>query len=103
MTLVHAIARGEKTKHDVIDDGYNKHAFRERDGLPEWFLEDETQHDKIQRPRTKAAADAIKEKMRDFNARPIKMVREAKARMNLKAAMRLEMPIMKSDLLAIEE
>src|SRR3569833_1351138 len=103
MTLVHAIARGEKTKHDVIDDGFNKHAFRDRDGLPEWFLEDQPQHDKIQRPRTKSAADAIKEKMRAFNARPIKKVREAKARKKLKAAMRLEKLKKKSDLLASEE
>ena len=103
MTLAHALATGQKTHHDVVDEGFNKHAFRDRDGLPEWFLDDETKHDKIQRPRTKAAADAIKEKLRAYNARPIKKVREAKARKKFKAAQRLEKLKKKSDLLANEE
>ncbi len=103
MTLAHALATGEKKKHDLIDDGFNKHAFRDRDGLPDWFMEDESKHDKPQRPITKAAAAAIKEKLRAFNARPIKKVREAKARKKLRTAMRLEKLKKKSDLLANEE
>ncbi len=103
MTLAHALARGEKTSHDVIDEGFNKRAFRDRDGLPEWFLDDESKHDKLQRPITKAAAAASKEKTRAYNARPIKKVREAKARKKLKAAQRLEKLKKKSDLLASEE
>ncbi len=103
MTLAHSLALGEKTSHDVIDDGFNKHAFRDRDGLPEWFLDNESKHDKIQRPRTKAAAAAIQEKMRAFNARPIKKVREAKARKKFKTAQRLEKLKKKSALLAEED
>ncbi|KJZ75520.1 AdoMet-dependent rRNA methyltransferase SPB1 [Hirsutella minnesotensis 3608] len=103
MTLAHQLATGQKTTHDALDDGYNKHSFRDRDGLPEWFLDDETRHDKPQKPITKAAAQAIKEKMRAFNARPIKKVREAKARKKFKAAQKLEKLKKKSDMLANDE
>ena len=103
MTLAHQLATGEKKSYDVVDEGFNKHALKDRDGLPDWFLEDEGRHDKPHRPITKAAADAIKEKMRAYNARPIKKVREAKARKKLKAAQRLEKLKKKSDLLANEE
>ncbi|KAL6402618.1 AdoMet-dependent rRNA methyltransferase spb1 [Ilyonectria robusta] len=103
MTMAHQLATGQKTSHDVIDDGFNKHAFRDRDGLPEWFLDDEGKHDKQQKPITKAAAQAIKEKTRALNARPIKKVREAKARKKFKAAQRLEKLKKKSDMLAADE
>ncbi|KAI0451266.1 Spb1 C-terminal domain-containing protein [Xylaria acuta] len=74
----------------ITDEGFNKYAFRDRDGLPEWFHNDGSQHSKLQKPMTKAAAEAIKEKMRVYNARPIKKVQEAKARKKFKAAQRLE-------------
>ncbi|KAI0157896.1 AdoMet-dependent rRNA methyltransferase spb-1 [Hypoxylon sp. FL1284] len=103
MTLAHQLATGQKTNYEVVDEGFNKHAFRDRDGLPDWFIDDETRHDKRQKPITKAAAAAIKEKQRALNARPIKKVREAKARKKFKAAQRLEKLRKKSDLLAGEE
>ncbi|KAL6360176.1 hypothetical protein LRP88_05879 [Fusarium phalaenopsidis] len=103
MTLAHQLATGQKTTHDAIDDGFNKYAFRDRDGLPEWFIDDESRHDKLQKPITKAAAQAIKEKMRAFNARPIKKVREAKARKKFKTAQRLEKLKKKSDILNNDE
>ena len=103
MTLAHQLATGQKTSYDAIDDGYNKYAFRDRDGLPEWFVEDESRHDKLQKPITKAAANAIKEKMRAYNARPIKKVREAKARKKFKTAQRFEKLKKKSDMLANDE
>ncbi|KAI0376666.1 AdoMet-dependent rRNA methyltransferase spb-1 [Hypomontagnella monticulosa] len=103
MTLAHQLATGQKTNYDLVDDGFNKHAFRDRDGLPEWFMDDEGKHDRPQKPITKAAAAAIKEKLRALNARPIKKVREAKARKKFKAAQRLEKLKKKSDLLANEE
>ncbi|KAK0392181.1 hypothetical protein NLU13_1679 [Sarocladium strictum] len=103
MTLAHQLATGQKTSHDAIDDGYNKYAFRDRDGLPDWFIEDESKHDKLQKPITKAAANAIKEKLRAYNARPIKKVREAKARKKFKTAQRFEKLKKKSDMLANDE
>ncbi|WYZ38915.1 hypothetical protein EsH8_III_000829 [Colletotrichum jinshuiense] len=103
MTLAHQLATGQKTKHDLVDEGFNKYALKDRDGLPDWFIDDETKHDKLQKPITKAAAAAIREKMRAYNARPIKKVREAKARKKFKTAQRLEKLKKKSDMLANEE
>jgi AdoMet-dependent rRNA methyltransferase SPB1 len=103
MALAQQLAAGEKTSQDVVDDGFNKFAFRDTDGMPEWFLDDEGKHSRPHRPITKAAAAAIKEKLRAINARPIKKVREAKARKKFKVAQRLEKLRKKSALLADEE
>jgi AdoMet-dependent rRNA methyltransferase SPB1 len=103
MTLAQQIASGEKSKYDLVDEGFNKYAFKDRDGLPEWFLDDESKHDKPHRPITAAGAAAIKEKLRALNARPIKKVREAKDRKKFKAAQRLEKLRKKSALLNEEE
>ncbi|RFU34940.1 hypothetical protein B7463_g1425, partial [Scytalidium lignicola] len=103
MTLAQQLATGKITTHDLIDEGFNKYAFKDRDGLPEWFLDDEGKHDKPHRPITAAAAAAIKEKFRALNARPIKKVREAKDRKKFKAAQRLEKLRKKSAMLAEEE
>ncbi|KAK4127845.1 AdoMet-dependent rRNA methyltransferase spb-1 [Parathielavia appendiculata] len=103
MTLAHQLARGEKTAHDIVDEGYNKYAFKDRDGLPDWFLDDESKHDKPHKPITKEAAQAIKDKLRAYNARPIKKVAEARARKKLKQAQKLEKLKKKADLLAGDE
>ena len=103
MTLAHSLATGTKTHHDLVDDNFNKYTFRDVDGLPEWFLDDEGVHSRPQRPITAAAAAAIKEKLRALNARPIKKVREAKSRKKFKAAQKLEKLKKKSALLADDE
>lgn len=99
MTMAHDLATGKKNKHDLVDEGFNKYAFRDKDGLPEWFLEDEAKHSKIIKPITKEAAEAIKEKLRAMNARPSKKVSEAKARKQYRAMKRLEKLRKKSDLI----
>lgn len=103
MALAQQMATGERKTTDVVDDGFNKYAFRDVDGLPEWFLDDESKHSRPNRPITKAAAAAIKEKLRAINARPIKKVMEAKGRKKFKAAQRLEKLRKKSALLADDE
>lgn len=103
MTLAQQLASGQTTLQSMKDDGFNKHAFKDRDGLPDWFLDDESRHDKPHRPITAAGAAAIKEKLRALNARPIKKVREAKERKKFHAAQRLEKLKKKSALLNEEE
>jgi AdoMet-dependent rRNA methyltransferase SPB1 len=103
MTLAHQMATGKKTKYDLLDDSFNRYSLRDVEGLPDWFLDDENRHSKMQRPVSAAGAAAIKEKLRALNARPIKKVREAQARKKFKAAQRLEKLKKKSALLADEE
>ncbi|KAL3234243.1 27S pre-rRNA (guanosine(2922)-2'-O)-methyltransferase [Nakaseomyces bracarensis] len=90
MTLAHQLALGQRSKHDLVDEGFNRYAFRDTENLPEWFLEEEKQHSKVNRPITKEAVMALKEKMRALNARPIKKVAEARARKKMRAVKRLE-------------
>jgi AdoMet-dependent rRNA methyltransferase SPB1 len=99
MTMAHELALGHKSKQTLIDEGFNKYAFRDRDGLPDWFLDDETKHSKIMKPITKEAAEAIKEKLKALNARPIKKIAEAQARKKYKAYQKLEKLRKKSDMI----
>lgn len=103
MALAQSIATGEKTSADLTDDGFNKYTFRDVDGLPDWFLDDEGKHSRLQRPITAAAAAAIREKLRALNARPIKKVREAKSRKKFKAAQKLEKLRKKSAMLVDDD
>ncbi|KAL8852376.1 MAG: hypothetical protein Q9221_002760 [Calogaya cf. arnoldii] len=103
MTLARQVATGTRTTRDLVDDTFNKYAFLDRDGLPDWFLDDEGKHSQPHRPIDAAAAKAIKEKIRALNVRPIKKVREAKERKKFKAAQRLEKLRKKSTLLADDD
>lgn len=90
MTMAHDLALGKKTKNDLVNDGFHRYSFRDTEGLPTWFVEEETQHSKINRPITKEASMAIKEKQRQLNARPIKKVLEAQGRKKMRAIRRLD-------------
>ena len=103
MSLAQQLASGKRSTYDLIDDGFNKYTFRDKDGLPEWFLDDENKHSKPHRPITAAGAAAIKEKLRALNARPIKKVREAKDRKKFKAAQKLEKLRKKAALVAEDD
>lgn len=99
MTLAHQVALGKMNKHDLINEGINKYSFRDHDNLPSWFVEDEKRHSKIIKPITKEAANAIKEKQKQLNARPIKKVLEAQGRKKMRALRRLEKLKKKLDLI----
>ena len=103
MTLAQQVASGQKSARDLVDEGFNKYTFRDTDGLPEWFLDDEGKHSKPHRPISAAGAAAIKEKLRALNVRPIKKVREARDRKKFKTAQRLEKLRKKSALVADDE
>lgn len=99
MTLAHQVALGQKSKHDLVNEGINRYSFRDSDALPEWFIEDEKRHSRIIKPITKEAAAAIKEKQKQLNSRPIKKILEAQGRKKMRAIKRLEKIKKKSDLI----
>ena len=68
---------------------FNRHAFNDRTGLPSWFFDDETKHNKPNLPVTKDAIRVLRERMKALNARPIKKIAEAKARKKMRAVKRL--------------
>lgn len=90
VTLASALVNRQTTASQMIDDGFNRHNFNHKDGLPTWFLDDEGKHWKANLPVTKEAMDALRAKQRALDARPIKKVAEAKARKKFKAHQRLE-------------
>lgn len=90
MTIAHDLALGNINKHRLVDESFGRYSFHDRDGLPEWFLDDEQKHNRVIKPITKEAAEAIKAKMKSLNARPIKKIAEAKARKQMRRERRLE-------------
>lgn len=99
MTLAHKVALGQMNKHDLVNEGVNRYSFRDRDDLPDWFVDEEKRHSKIIKPITKEAALAIKEKQKQLNARPMKKVLEAQGRKKYRALRRLEKLKKKSDVI----
>ncbi|KAI7869437.1 Spb1 C-terminal domain-containing protein [Spinellus fusiger] len=90
ITLARQLANKEKTAADLIDQGFTKEAFRDKDGAPVWFLDDEKKHNRPHLPVTKEAVHALKEKLKALNARPIKKIAEAKARKKFKTMKRIQ-------------
>lgn len=68
-----------------------------KEGLPSWFLDDESKYYKPNLPITKEAVAALRAKQRALDARPIKKVAEAKARKKYKASQRLEKAMKKAE------
>jgi AdoMet-dependent rRNA methyltransferase SPB1 len=83
---------GRRQQRNILDEyGYNRDIFHDDpDSLPKWFLEDEVQHRRRQLPVTKEAAQLLRERQKELNARPIKKVLEAKSRKKYKAMKKLE-------------
>jgi AdoMet-dependent rRNA methyltransferase SPB1 len=77
------------TASQLIDQGFNRLSSQHKDGLPSWFLDDESKYYKANIPVTKEAINALREKQRALDARPIKKIAEAKARKKFKAVQRL--------------
>ncbi|KAM5533078.1 hypothetical protein V8D89_013221 [Ganoderma adspersum] len=97
VTLAQALVNRQKTRTDLINDGFNRYSLNAKDGLPSWFLDDEQKHYKSNLPITKEAVATLRAKMRALDARPIKKVAEAKARKKFKAAQQLEKAMKKAE------
>ncbi|KAJ1024870.1 hypothetical protein NDA16_002906 [Ustilago loliicola] len=90
VALAQALVNRQITKEDLVDQGFSKNNFVNKDGLPTWFLDDEQKHYKANIPITKEAMQALRERQRALDARPIKKVAEAKARKKMRTLRRLE-------------
>lgn len=97
MTLAQDLVNRRKTKTELINDGFTRYTLNSKEGLPSWFLDDESKHYISNIPITKEAVQALRAKQRALDARPIKKVAEAKARKKLKAAQRLERALKKAE------
>jgi AdoMet-dependent rRNA methyltransferase SPB1 len=90
VSLATRLVNRQITASQLVDDGFNRLSAYHKDGLPSWFADDESKHYKPNIPITKEAVDALREKQRALDARPIKKIAEAKARKKMKAVAKLE-------------
>ncbi|THH33500.1 hypothetical protein EUX98_g624 [Antrodiella citrinella] len=97
VTIAQQLVNREKTRTQLINEGFNRYSLNDKEGLPPWFLDDEGKHYKTNVPITKEAVSALRAKMRALDARPIKKVAEAKARKKYRAVQRLEKALKKAD------
>ncbi|KAF7307013.1 AdoMet-dependent rRNA methyltransferase SPB1 [Mycena indigotica] len=97
VTLAQQLVNRQKTKTQLINDGFNRYSLNSKEGLPQWFLDEEAKHYKPNIPITKEAVAALRAKQRALDARPIKKVAEAKARKKFKAAQKLEKAMKKAE------
>lgn len=97
VTLAQQLVNREKTKTQLINDGFNRYSLNSKDDLPTWFLDDEAKNYKPNLPITKEAVNALRARQRALDARPIKKVAEAKARKKYKAAQRLDKAMKKAE------
>jgi AdoMet-dependent rRNA methyltransferase SPB1 len=72
-----------------VDASYNRYAWNDPEGLPEWFVDDENRHYRPQLPIPPALLAKIKEKMMALSTKPIAKVAEARARKNKRAKAKL--------------
>lgn len=93
MTLASKLASGnrKRMREELVDESFNRFAFSEKPSdLPTWFIDDESQHNKPNKPITREVADALKMKLKEINDRPIKKILEAKGRNKGRALRRLQ-------------
>lgn len=73
----------------LVDASYNRFAWNDPEGLPEWFVDDENRHYRPQLPIPPELMAKMKEKMLALSTKPIAKVAEARARKNKRAKTKL--------------
>ncbi|KAH9175299.1 Spb1 C-terminal domain-containing protein [Lactarius sanguifluus] len=97
VSLAQDLVNRRKTRTELVNDGFTRYSLNSKEGLPKWFLDDESKYFIPNIPITKEAVQALRAKQRALDARPIKKIAEAKARKKLRAAQRIEKALKKAE------
>mmetsp|Transcript_39814 Transcript_39814/g.40598 ORF Transcript_39814/g.40598 Transcript_39814/m.40598 type:complete len:185 (+) Transcript_39814:1128-1682(+) len=84
----------------LVDASYNRFAWNDPKGLPDWFMDDEMQHNRPQVPIPDALMRQIKSRHQMTGTREIKKVAEAKARKRKRAINQLKSAKKQANVLA---
>lgn len=104
MTLASKLAKDRKrARKDLLDNSFNRYAFKNDTQLPRWFADDEHQHNRPQKPITKEGVALLKAKLCELDARPIRKELEAKGRNKRRALKKLEQLKKKAAIIADAE
>ena len=82
------ILRKSKEKA-MVDASYNRYAWNDPEGLPDWFVDDENRHYRPQLPIPPELLEKMRQKVMHLAAKPIAKVAEARARKNKMARAKL--------------
>lgn len=79
LAIATMMLRKSKAK-EMIDASYNRYAWNDSAGLPDWFVDDEEKHYRPQIPIAKKVLEQMKERFLALATKPVKKVAEARAR-----------------------
>ncbi|KAL3797501.1 hypothetical protein HJC23_009865 [Cyclotella cryptica] len=82
------ILRKSKEKA-MVDASYNRYAWNDPQGLPDWFVDDENKHYRPQLPIPPELLEKMRQKVMHLATKPIAKVAEARARKNKMARAKL--------------
>ena len=83
--------KSKKTRRDIIDSGWNRFMFNDKDSdLPDWFVKEEEHHMRLPPDVDPNVVEFYKNRQKDVNVKTIKKVVEAKARKKRLLTKRME-------------
>jgi AdoMet-dependent rRNA methyltransferase SPB1 len=103
---IRAIAKKMLRKKDrskILYSTYNRYAFSDLDNAPQWFAEDENQHNRPSKPVTKEEMDTERLMLKQVNDRMPKKVLQAISRKKNKLARRMEKVKKKAQVISNQE
>lgn len=65
---------------DIVDSSFNRYAWNDTEGLPDWFMDDEEKNYRPQVPISKALIEQMRNKFMAMASKPMKKVAEARMR-----------------------
>ena len=75
---------------ELIDASYNRYSWNDAADLPDWFVEDEKEHNRPQLPVTREMVQASRRRFLELSKAPIKKVAEARARKKMRMVKAME-------------
>ena len=91
LALGQEMIKSKKTRRDIIDSGWNRYMFNDKDSeLPDWFVKEEEHHMRLPPDVDPNVVEFYKNRQKDVNVKTIKKVVEAKARKKRKLTKRME-------------